>query len=385
VDVDDAAVGLPAAGRLHADALFPCRGDRWGEAERVDPGMAQLKIPPEQPAEGVGQPDQADVVDADLAFPQIVDQQIAHRPALEAAAIDQLLHAELPPVGQRPHGRRGGGVKHAECVQQLVEVRALVAGEGADVGGDLEQFQAVADGDVSDHAALGHHEGGDPVQRHPGGGFPDRIGLAARGQVGESGRVTGAGHLRRQPLRGGRGEQPGEAGADHIGAHQRQQAGAEHRRVEPAIERRGGLAPPDREASPVDPAVIGGAAGQPPLLPGVARLCLQPVHDEADAPLAVVFTGRGVHDERRRPQLLKHRLPGQPGLRPGGGDPAGREPRPQRLRPRPGSARRRRRRRPPDGQLRAAIRTGRHHRSVPNKMFNDSGRYRGGGGGASGC
>ena len=100
-----------------------------GESQRVDPGMLQLQIPPEQPAEGVGQPDQGDVVDADLAFPEIVDQQIAHRPALDAAAVDELFHAELTLVGQRPHGRRRGVAEHAEGVQHLVEVRALVVSE----------------------------------------------------------------------------------------------------------------------------------------------------------------------------------------------------------------------------------------------------------------
>jgi hypothetical protein len=42
-------------------------------------------------------------------------------------------------------------------------------------------------------------------------------------------------HLRCEPLRCGRGKQPGQAGTDHIGAHQRQQAGAEHLRVKPAV------------------------------------------------------------------------------------------------------------------------------------------------------
>ena len=38
----------------------------------------------------------------------------------------------------------------------------------ANGGGRIEEFQAIADGDVGDHAALGGHDDRDPVQRHPG-------------------------------------------------------------------------------------------------------------------------------------------------------------------------------------------------------------------------
>jgi len=97
--------------------------------------MVQLEVPPEQPTECVGQPEEGGVVDADLAFPQIVDQQIAHRSAFDAAAVDQLCHGELPLVVQCPHGRCSAVTENAHGVQQLVEeVRGPVVGDGADLG-----------------------------------------------------------------------------------------------------------------------------------------------------------------------------------------------------------------------------------------------------------
>ena len=337
-----AGAGPAAACGLDGDALFPARGDRGVQAQRVDPGVVALQVPPEQSPQRVGQPHQGDVVDADLPFPQVVDQQVADRPAGDAAAVDQLLDIELAVGDQRPHRRRGAGAEHAGCVQQLVKVRALEVGDGAHIGGDVEQFQAVADADVADHTALDRHDRGDSVQRDPSGGFPHRVGPTPRGQLGESNRVSGAGHLRCQPLGGGRGQQPRHARADHVGADQRQQPGAEHHRVEPAIPAGGGLAPADRPAAPVGSAVGFGAAGQPALLPGLAGLGRQPVQHDAHAASAVVLTGGGVRHERWRHQPFHHRLSRQPSLRPAGGHRAGREPLPQPRSTRPARLGRRR-------------------------------------------
>ena len=114
---------------------------------------------------------------------------------------------------QRPHGRRRGAAEDARGRAAAGRSTGFCnAGSCAAAAADVEQFQAVADGDVGDRAALGGHDDRDPVQGQPGGGFADRAGLASRGQPVEPGRVAGAGHLGGQPLRGGRGEQPAQAG-----------------------------------------------------------------------------------------------------------------------------------------------------------------------------
>ena len=171
-------------------------------------------------------------------------------------------------------------------------------------------------------------------------------------------------------------------GTDHVGAHQRQQPGAEHRGVEPAVPRRGRLAPPDRQPPPVHPAVPVGAAGQPPLLPGVARLRL---------PANPARSGRrgggcpqrptGVARERRRLQAPQHLLPGPPGRRPGLAA-TGRAGNRALSVADPAAADADSGRAPMVGRV---IRSGGGHRSVPNRTSNDSGRYPGAGGAAGGC
>ena len=196
-----------------------------------------------------------------------------------------------------------------------------------------------------------------------------------RAQVGEAGRVAGAGHLDSQSFGGGRAEQPGQVGADHVGADERQQARAEHHRVEPAVPNRGGLAPSDRKRPPVDPAVAGGAAGQPSLLPALTGLCLKPVQDDTNAAAAVLLPSGGVRDERRSEQPLVHQRARQPGLWPRRGHRARREPCTQCLvlllaAVLAGSGH-------AASRTRAQIRAGAHE-SVPNNTLNDSARYRAG-------
>ena len=129
--------------------------------------MAGFQVGPEQAAEGIGQPYQRHVVHAGLPFPQVVGQQVTDRAALDAAPVDQLVHAEPPVRRQRAHGRCRGAAEDARGVQQLVEIRALVVRDPADGGGRIEQFQAVADGNASDHTSLGRHDDRDPVPRPP--------------------------------------------------------------------------------------------------------------------------------------------------------------------------------------------------------------------------
>ena len=120
--------------------------------------MVQLEVAPEEPAQHVGELVQGGVVDSGLAFAQVVHQQVPDRAAFDAVAVDQLPAAELALGLQRPPGR-GSLAEDPRGPQQLVEVRAGGFAAAQQVPGDQQQFQAVADGDVSDLAALGGQDG----------------------------------------------------------------------------------------------------------------------------------------------------------------------------------------------------------------------------------
>ena len=144
-------------------------------------------------------------------------------------------------------------------------------------------------------AALGGHDDGDPVQRQPGRRLADRAGITAGGQAGQPGRVAGAGHLGGQPLGRGRGQQPADARADHIGADQRQQPGSDDPAVPGGGRGHRSRPPPDRERSPVSPAILAGAAGLPSLLPGRTWLGLEPAQHDADPAAPVLLTSPAGH------------------------------------------------------------------------------------------
>ena len=66
---------------------------------------------------------QGRVVQPRLAFAQVVHEQVTHRAAFDAVAVDQLLTAQLALRPQPTHRRRVAG-EHAGRAQQLIEVRA---------------------------------------------------------------------------------------------------------------------------------------------------------------------------------------------------------------------------------------------------------------------
>src|SRR5664280_854857 len=130
----------------------------WRDLEINHPGIDSLRLP----AEAVGQFVQGRVVHAGLAFAQVIHEQVAHRPAHDAVAVDQLLTAELALRSQAPYRRRVV-TEHPGGAQQLVEVRAARAGSGRALLQGVQQLQAVADGDVADQATVGGQDGRDPA------------------------------------------------------------------------------------------------------------------------------------------------------------------------------------------------------------------------------
>jgi hypothetical protein len=325
---------------------------------------------------------QGGVVDSGLAFTQVVHQKVPDRPAFDAVAVDQLLAAELPLGPQRPPGR-GSRAEDPRGPQQLVEVRAGGVAAAQQLSGDLQQLQAVADGDISDRAALGGQDRRDPAQRQLRSVAVDVSRLSGRGQGGESGWVADAGHLRGQAGRGGRCQQPAQAGADHVRADQQHDrpAGQQRDMLGVAGPAAGGCQPPGQQPPPRGVARGIGPAGDPPVLPGLTRLGLQPVQhpDQAAAALLVQVCSPGGERRRQHPsEHLRFRLAGQ---HPAGRHRPWREPAQQRhrrdrtgrQRPRPLIDRRRRR---TGNRSRAGWPASAAHRGPgPNSTLSDSGRY----------
>ena len=131
------------------------------------PGRVGLQVRPEQLAEQVGVMLQRGEVHRRLPFPQVVDQHVPHRPALDVVAVDQLLTAGLPASGEHLDRRGSVFAPAAAGVQQLVEQRAAgvhVVGL-RQIRGGLEQLQAVPDPHVGDQPAFGGQDHPDPGQR----------------------------------------------------------------------------------------------------------------------------------------------------------------------------------------------------------------------------
>ena len=341
--------------------------------------MVELKIAPEQPAQHIRELVQGGVVDGGLPFTQVVHQQVPDRAAFDAVAADQLLAAELALGLQRPAGR-GSGAEDPRGPQQLVEVRAGGIAAAQQVPGDLQQLQAVTDRDAGDQAALGGQDDRDPAQRQLRGVAVDVSRLADHGQGSEPGRVADPGHLRRKAGRGSRRQQPAQARADHVRADQQHDRPPGQQRDMLGItgSPAGGGQPPGQQPPPRGVARGVGPAGDPPVLPGVTRLGLQPVQHPDQATTALLVQVPPAGGERRRqqpPEHLRFRLAGQ---------------RPAcRCRPRRETAQKRCRRgricrqwprplidrhaRPLDDGGRATVAA--HRGSCPNSTLSDSGRY----------
>ena len=323
---------------------------------------------------------QGGVVDGRLAFPQVVHQQVTDRPAGDLVSVDQLLAPE-PALGSQPAHRRHIAGEHSHAAEQLVEVRAGRASAVVQVISDLQQLQAVTDGDVADQAALGGGDDGDPAAGQLSGEGVDGLGQARRLQSREPAGIPGAGQLGdKVPGRDG-GQQPARARADHIAANQHQHRAAEHQcgvsGIAGAPPRRG--QPGSRQMPPGRVPVLAGSAGHPPVLPGGTRLLFQPVQDVAKSACAIPLqVGTAAAGERGRPQPLDHLLPGLRGRLPGRGHRAWREPAQQPHRA-PWRGRQRPRALPESPPGRSALAGvpghGGHRRSFPNRTLSVSGRY----------
>jgi hypothetical protein len=220
-------------------------------------------------------------------------------------------------------------------VQELVEERAVPVGlgrAGEHLPGDVQQFDAVAGGDVGDQAALGGHDHRDALERRDERGLPDGAGLPQCLQARDPGGVAGAAHLRGEPARAGGVQQPGQPRADHVAADQLGQAGAEPvvQFPAPGAEPAGGLQLGQHPPAPVGCHVGLGAGRGPAFLPGRARVQLKPVQDLQHGQFPPVPDLDVIDDERRGEQPPGHREPVRLRRGPGRRDRPGRESRHQR-------------------------------------------------------
>src|SRR5216683_1600168 len=170
--------------------------------------------------------------------------------------------------------------KRGSSIRSVAGAPAAVQGSGQPVA-DLEELQAVADGDVRDGTALGREDDRDLLDRAAPAEEPDPGRGRAFFQGGEPGRIADAGHLAAQREADLAGQQPFRARPQHVGVDQLAEPAGDAR-LEPGGLRglpSGGGQPPDGLRAPVKPPVAGDAAGQPPLLPGTARILRQPVQE----------------------------------------------------------------------------------------------------------
>jgi hypothetical protein len=113
--------------------------------------------------------------------------------------------------------------------------------------------------------------------------------------------VPAAGHLSGEDLHRSRRQKPRQARPDHLTADQYEDGAAQS--VEVVFLPCGGGAiapqPLDRAVSPGDVASSVGAADQPPVLPCLPGMLLQPAQDLCDAGAAAGLRAGSVEDERR--------------------------------------------------------------------------------------
>lgn len=199
------------------EALFPAVGHLVGQVQGIDAGVVEFQVPPEQQHQFRGEPADRVVVQTRGPVVEVVDEQVAHRPAGDVIAVDHFLDAELAPAACRVDRRLAVGAQNAFLAQEGVPVGVLpevVAGLGA-VGLDT-----IADADLVEQSAVVHQDAAQLDQRGTlvGAGDP-QVGHAAGGHLGEPIRVadlfvTGIQVRRRRTV------EPLVTGSDHVGQDQ---------------------------------------------------------------------------------------------------------------------------------------------------------------------
>ena len=261
-DREQHRVDLPAGPPVGGDRQpFPPRGrGRRGQPQVGLLGVELQHLPPEQPHQPVGQPDQRGVVHPRLDLAEVVHEQVPHPRGWNAVAVDQRGDRVLAGVaGGRPRRpqRRRLPDEHPERDQQLPsQVLPAVPAGGADHVGVVQQLLP---------AQLLETAAG--ADQHPGQAvlgidlLPGQ-GVAVRGQRPQP----------RQPVRFADLQEPGQrppwwAGAQQPGVRRPQHPGL-YQLVEPADHVVPLVTPPrgvrSRLCLTVRPGAVGDGGGRPP-------------------------------------------------------------------------------------------------------------------------
>ena len=151
------AVGVPDV----CQAFLTRLGDSGFQPQRADAGVMDLQVPPEQPADGVGDVAQRGVVELGGTFGEVLHQQVPYGPALDAGLVDDLLDAAASFDPQRPEPRWRTGGQHTGVLEQRVEQWPASAAPEVMLLEGGRQLDAVAHGDVADQAAFADHHPGE--------------------------------------------------------------------------------------------------------------------------------------------------------------------------------------------------------------------------------
>jgi hypothetical protein len=301
--------------------LFPRRRGPGVQAQRADPGVMPLQVFPEQQAQRAGHVLQGHVVNVDGAVGQVIDQQVADRPAGDLMPVDELGRAALPDHHDRLQPGRGARPEHAGLGEQrVIQVPAVLA-SALVLAEAVLQLHAVSDRDVLDEPALADHDPGDPVERlRPVGHAAAAGGLAVGLQRREAAGVGNPAELREQ-AGWSQAQQPPVVRPDDLpadeGGHAAGQVGVV---VVPGAAP--GPEPVQRDPHPGGSGLFG-AAGQPPFLPGAAGLVLEPVQQLDQPAFTGLEVGGAVRGERQAPGPLENSLARRAGLPPDQVGPAG--------------------------------------------------------------
>src|SRR5262252_6440829 len=106
---------------MYASRSFHARTTVGSSRSESMPGWCSSKVAPEQAAEISGDRAQRGVVEVGRPFAEVLDEQVADRPALNGIGVDDLLDAAASVQPQYPQSLRSRSRKHAGLLQRRVE------------------------------------------------------------------------------------------------------------------------------------------------------------------------------------------------------------------------------------------------------------------------
>ena len=256
-------------------SFHACATCGW-QPQRVDAGVVDLQVTPEQPAEVARDGAQGGVVEVGRALGEVLDQQIPDGPALRCRTRRRSARC----CGDRPAAAPATvpaplpGARRSSSAARRTAACPRCPGSGAPASAAVSSTQSptvmsLTRPPLRITIQVILFRASDLAQPAASVG----LGLKAAEAVGVDGR-PGLGEHQRLALP----QQPPVAGPDDLPGDQQHQPAAQL--VAVMVTGRDTL--PQRQIGPVEPGAVG-PAGQPPFLPGVPGLALQPVQQLGQA------------------------------------------------------------------------------------------------------